>query len=1365
MAAGTDAELRIVLRAVGDELLAGMRQMEQAVAGATGHARDSFKRLESEASGSMAAVRDKVSEGVEGAKQKLETLSRVAELAFAALAGERVFASIIESTQQYAFEVEHLNHTLGVTPERASVYVAAGREAGVSTEQIDQAIRGLTKTIAKSSENFANAGVSIYDFNGKLLPTEEILRRTLDRLNEYAEGEVQLTTATQLFSRAQPGMVAELTRWMEHLHRAEGVVRDLGLGLTGEGIESSREYEAAVADMGLTWLSVKEVLAGAIRPELEAVIEKVLELARDGSLRDWASDGATGLGELLHVGGAVAAWLLEHVNLVRSAALAWVGYKAALIGAETVGALATAFESLNAAMAVGAGLNALGFGIQATVLTEEALAAQSLGAMLNNLGISMGIARGEAGLMAGAFSTMAVEEAGVAAGAPAILAFLGGPVGLTALLAAGAVGVITYTGKWHSVGELLSSIAGEVKRELAPELDGLHALLKRIAEDDTVTIWLEGIRGALHGITADLGAGKTEWGAWWDAFVAAAQAASPEIALLMQLHAGMQAAFPQPGGAGRSWNYEGEQYAAGATDVPLPKPGEPKIGTPPEDPSKRKAASDAAFQALMREKAVELEAAKENAEKRLTIEQDYTRRVALQFGATSDAYTKQLEAQRKAQAAADDELERMLSQSIESRLRMELEATQGRRELVEREAKEGKITKAEELRQLEQLLRDEYDARKRAVEAELELQAGGAEKLAAVRAAEAAASTPEQKHAALVDVDNPGTFSKLEEQLQELETKFAAADLTLHLKVDPTADALAKEAKEVRDVFDGVFGEIENGIAIVNAGILSGTQSATDVLVTLEEKAASEAMKVVSTFVLDVIKMQGLRLAAYLLDNKAMLASDKLTTGESLALKFGSWLLELLGFTKKEVTKTGVKATNEAAQTTIAVTSDQTRVASHAVAGAEERAIEATTAKASLMDRAASAAGKAYDALAGIYIVGPVLGAIAAAAVFAGVMAFGSFISAAGGADLGNSSPIAQLHPKEMVLPAHLAEGVRDMTARGTEDKPDAAAAPPLEAGKDDKDGKAAGTGKAEGTLKHEGTVEHKMAPLGGSSAAAMLGAGHALGGGGGGGRGGGGPVEVHVKSSSATLTTRAHGITQTSIHGPVEASGPSGGALPTEDQATGPKSVTVTNAPLRVAFSAITTMITVFAAPLGIGMGIGVGFMAAFGKGGDVPEDMLAKLHANEMVLPPDLAQGLRNLIRLPADTAIGAIFRGRGDGDASGARGDVGGLLNGGAPRVTDGASSLMHAALGRDVQIGGPDIRIMRPALERIAAGAERGAAAATNPTPEVHHHYDNRVVEVHTMDARSFREKLEHEGGDVIFKVVDRHVSHNENRRAP
>jgi hypothetical protein len=94
------------------------------------------------------------------------------------------------------------------------------------------------------------------------------------------------------------------------------------------------------------------------------------------------------------------------------------------------------------------------------------------------------------------------------------------------------------------------------------------------------------------------------------------------------------------------------------------------------------------------------------------------------------------------------------------------------------------------------------------------------------------------------------------------------------------------------------------------------------------------------------------------------------------------------------------------------------------------KAISEESSLAQLNHAAAVAAGKAWSAMADIPVIGPALGAVAAATTYAGVMAFGS---AEGGADLpafAGGAPFV-LHSREMVLPAEHADTIRGLRGGG----------------------------------------------------------------------------------------------------------------------------------------------------------------------------------------------------------------------------------------------------------------------------------------------------------------------------------------------
>jgi hypothetical protein len=98
----------------------------------------------------------------------------------------------------------------------------------------------------------------------------------------------------------------------------------------------------------------------------------------------------------------------------------------------------------------------------------------------------------------------------------------------------------------------------------------------------------------------------------------------------------------------------------------------------------------------------------------------------------------------------------------------------------------------------------------------------------------------------------------------------------------------------------------------------------------------------------------------------------------------------------------------------------------------EKEAVATPSAVSMINKHAAVAAAGAAEAMASIPYVGPALAIAAAAETFAMVQGYQSFAVAAGGFDVpAGISPLTQLHPQEMVLPANLAENVRNMTGGG----------------------------------------------------------------------------------------------------------------------------------------------------------------------------------------------------------------------------------------------------------------------------------------------------------------------------------------------
>ena len=126
-------------------------------------------------------------------------------------------------------------------------------------------------------------------------------------------------------------------------------------------------------------------------------------------------------------------------------------------------------------------------------------------------------------------------------------------------------------------------------------------------------------------------------------------------------------------------------------------------------------------------------------------------------------------------------------------------------------------------------------------------------------------------------------------------------------------------------------------------------------------------------------------------------------------------------------------AVHEAMKTTATVVGVGERTTAQAAGTSTGLAMEAAAAVKSVSVSAAKAAASVYASVASIPYVGWLLAPPAAAAAFVAVEAFGGSISSAsGGFDIPyGTNPMTQLHSQEMVLPANLANKVRNMTDGG----------------------------------------------------------------------------------------------------------------------------------------------------------------------------------------------------------------------------------------------------------------------------------------------------------------------------------------------
>lgn len=149
-----------------------------------------------------------------------------------------------------------------------------------------------------------------------------------------------------------------------------------------------------------------------------------------------------------------------------------------------------------------------------------------------------------------------------------------------------------------------------------------------------------------------------------------------------------------------------------------------------------------------------------------------------------------------------------------------------------------------------------------------------------------------------------------------------------------------------------------------------------------------------------------------------------------IALNLADRLVEnfVMGLVHEQV----VALATEQVKTSAVATGEAARLGIKESASATGSAMQSATAQSSIGKSAAQAAASVYADVAAIPYIGWILAPPAAAAAFVAVEAFGSGMpSAAGGWGEIPHDTMAMVHQKEMILPANIAQGVRDMVSGG----------------------------------------------------------------------------------------------------------------------------------------------------------------------------------------------------------------------------------------------------------------------------------------------------------------------------------------------
>lgn len=218
------------------------------------------------------------------AAERASTMIATATKAVAALAAAKVAATIV-SVKSVLKEADDLNkesQALGVYVEWLSKFRYAGDLANISSDQLRNGLRQLTKQVEEAENGTGNGGkmfsllgINITDVTGRVRTLDQLLPELADRFQNYAEGPRKTALALELFGRDGLRWIPLLNQGSQGLRENAEEAQRLGIVIGGDLARKSEEFRDNVTRIEAALHGMKVEMASGLLPTLSRFIQEL----------------------------------------------------------------------------------------------------------------------------------------------------------------------------------------------------------------------------------------------------------------------------------------------------------------------------------------------------------------------------------------------------------------------------------------------------------------------------------------------------------------------------------------------------------------------------------------------------------------------------------------------------------------------------------------------------------------------------------------------------------------------------------------------------------------------------------------------------------------------------------------------------------------------------------------------------------------------------------------------------------------------------------------------------------------------------------------------------------------------------------
>jgi len=352
-----DQRIEVQVAANVAPLQAGMQQAASAVQSAASGITSQFSNIASSIGGAVIAIT-------------------------AVFGGGRIFSNVIGETKQWTTEAMKLSRVLGITTEAASVLNLALGDIYTDSETYLSASRMMTRQALANGDGFRRLGIDVRDAQGHLKPTGELMQEVLDKINGLSTAQDRNAAGLMIFGRSWGEASKLLKLNAQVMDDARDKAERLHLIVGPEGVAATKAYKAAMNDVEDVVMGLKVQVGNEVLPsltELGVWFSEVAPPAVDIMVKAFKTVGdvlslttvqialaavafkVALLPALITAGTAIVAWVQTVQLQMHLASLAWrTGPAVSQFQALT----SAVFGSINPWLLVGVAVVAAGIGLE-----------------------------------------------------------------------------------------------------------------------------------------------------------------------------------------------------------------------------------------------------------------------------------------------------------------------------------------------------------------------------------------------------------------------------------------------------------------------------------------------------------------------------------------------------------------------------------------------------------------------------------------------------------------------------------------------------------------------------------------------------------------------------------------------------------------------------------------------------------------------------------------------------------------------------------------------------------------------------------------------------------------------------------------